>query len=122
MDKGTSTGDNTSELIEMVNRNKPTTSTAMYLALEEAIKILDYPTEDYTKTIIVMTDGESNVGSYSSFENFYLKNKSNIPVYGIMFGNANAKQLNKVALLTNGKVFDGRTNLLNAFKEVRGYN
>ena len=32
------------------------------------------------------------------------------------------KELTEIAELTNAKVFDGRTNLLGAFKEVRGYN
>ena len=31
-------------------------------------------------------------------------------------------ELKKIAKLTNAKVFDGKTSLLNAFKEVRGYN
>ena len=39
-----------------------------------------------------------------------------------MFGSADESQLKDIANLTNAKVFDGRTDLLNAFKEVRGYN
>ena len=39
-----------------------------------------------------------------------------------MFGQAVASELNDIADLSNAKVFDGRTNLLRAFKEVRGYN
>ena len=31
-------------------------------------------------------------------------------------------QLNKMAELSNGKVFDGTTSLIDAFTEVRGYN
>ena len=30
--------------------------------------------------------------------------------------------LNQISDLTNGKVFDGTTNLIDAFMEVRGYN
>ena len=51
----------------------------------------------------------------------YLINKD-IPIYGIMFGSANDNQLLEISKYTGGKVFDGRTNLLEAFKEVRGYN
>ena len=47
---------------------------------------------------------------------------SNIPVYSIMFGSSNDKQLNDIANLTNAKAFDGKTNLIRAFKEVRSYN
>ena len=39
-----------------------------------------------------------------------------------MFGSSNDKQLNDIANLTNAKVFDGKTNLIRAFKEVRSYN
>jgi Ca-activated chloride channel family protein len=45
-----------------------------------------------------------------------------IPIYSIMFGNADESELLDIANLTNAKVFDGRTDLLKAFKEVRGYN
>ena len=39
-----------------------------------------------------------------------------------MFGSAFEDELQDIADLTNGKVFDGKTDLLKAFKEVRGYN
>jgi Ca-activated chloride channel family protein len=39
-----------------------------------------------------------------------------------MFGSADDEQLEDIANLSTGKVFDGRTNLLEAFKVVRGYN
>ena len=48
--------------------------------------------------------------------------KNKIPVYSITFGTAKKEQLQKIADLTSGKVFDGKTNLLEAFKLVRGYN
>ena len=41
----------------------------------------------------------------------------------IMFGDADSKQLNDLAKLSNGKVFDGRNgNLSGIFREVKGYN
>ena len=39
-----------------------------------------------------------------------------------MFGDADNVQLEGIADLTNGKVFDGKKDLVAAFKEVRGYN
>ena len=50
------------------------------------------------------------------------KSHKNIPIYSIMFGNSNDEQLNEIARLTNAKVFDGKTSLIRAFKEVRSYN
>lgn len=31
-------------------------------------------------------------------------------------------QLKEISNMSNGKVFDGKTDLVKAFKEVRGYN
>lgn len=45
-----------------------------------------------------------------------------IPVYSIKFGASDEGQLKQISSLTNGKVFDGTTSLIDAFMEVRGYN
>lgn len=69
-----------------------------------------------------MTDGAANVGSFVDVRDYYNNNDLNIPVYSITFGSAEEEQLEEIAYLTNAKVFDGRTDLLKAFKDVRGYN
>ena len=69
-----------------------------------------------------MTDGMSNVGTYRDLERYYKSNKSSIPIYSITFGDSSEYELNKVARLTNGKVFDGKSGLKEAFMEVRSYN
>ena len=53
---------------------------------------------------------------------FYDIGPKDIPVYGILFGDADERQVEEITNLTGGKVFDGRTNLIEAFKTVRGYN
>ena len=41
----------------------------------------------------------------------------------IMFGDADSQQLDDLAKLSNGKVFDGRNgNLSGIFREVKGYS
>ena len=69
-----------------------------------------------------MTDGEVNVGSFSELVNKYKNSRKKVPVYSITFGDAKESQLERIAELTNSKVFDGKKDLLKAFKEVRGYN
>ena len=69
-----------------------------------------------------MTDGHGNVGTFDNFKRKYDAINKDIPIYGIMFGSADDNQLLEISKYTGGKVFDGRTNLLEAFKEVRGYN
>lgn len=119
----TDNGVNTKELIEKISTLKPSGSTNIYdtskTALEE-LKNDDLNT--YNVSVILMTDGMSNVGSYAEFSEYYNRLGKSIPVYSIMFGDAYEYQLDKIAQITNAKIFDGKTDLLQAFKEVRGYN
>lgn len=118
----TENGKETFELISEIKRLSPTGSTNLYGCATEGLWKLNSLNlkDDYTKTIILMTDGEANVGSFSSLKEAY--KGSNIPIYSIMFGSARRNQLQDIANLSNAKVFDGRTNLTEAFKEVRRYN
>lgn len=119
----TDNGMNTKELIEKISTLKPSGSTNIYdtskTALEE-LKNDDLNT--YNVSVILMTDGMSNVGSYAEFSEYYNRLGKSIPVYSIMFGDAYEYQLDEIAQITNAKIFDGKTDLLQAFKEVRGYN
>ena len=69
-----------------------------------------------------MTDGMINIGSFNTLSSYYKKLEKEIPVYSITFGSAEEYELEQIADLTNAKVFDGKRDLLTAFKEVRGYN
>lgn len=119
----TNTGLDTRALLDTINNKNPGGSTALYDAIYRGLEELAGTSDDYTKTIIAMTDGEANVGNINLIESRYRNNYGiKVPVYSIMFGSSSEYQLNEIASLTNGKVFDGKTNLLGAFKEVRGYN
>lgn len=114
-------GTDTSDLIHTIEGITPGGGTNIYDCAMEALNQVDSVGDDYTKTVILMTDGESNRGSYQALAREYNSHK-NIPIYSIMFGNSNDEQLNEIASLTNAKVFDGKTSLIRAFKEVRSYN
>lgn len=116
------TGNDTTELLKSINNQNAYGSTALYDAVVKGLEVLSKESDEYTKTIIAMTDGEANIGSFKDVEKVYKSNKYNIPIYSITFGSASEEQLEELAELTNAKVFDGRTDLLRAFKEVRGYN
>ena len=77
---------------------------------------------EYTKTIILMTDGQSNEGSYEQLRRYYIDNKFDVPIYSITFGNSSERELKSLADLSNAKVFNGKDGLLKAFSEVRSYN
>ena len=114
-------GEKTDALITNINRTEPNGGTNIYGCAAEALAIVSKDNNEYSKTVILMTDGESNYGSLSDLERTYL-HYNNIPIYSIMFGTADETQLTGIANLTNAKVFDGRTDLMSAFKEVRSYN
>ena len=113
----------TKDLLDKIENQRPNGTTNIYLAASEALKILNEEDLDkYNASIILMTDGLSNKGTINDLKSTYNAIKKDIPIYSIMFGSASADQLNSIATLTNAKVFDGKTNLLEAFKKVRGYN
>ena len=118
----TKLGNNTKEVIKIIDSLNPTGTTNIYDPSIEAIKILDNESDDYTKTVILMTDGASNSGTYKNLEKYYNKTNKNVPIYSITFGSSRIDQLEEIASLTNGKVFDGKKGLTRAFKEVRSYN
>ena len=119
----TDNGSNTTELLTDIHNLKPTGTTALYPAAIEALKILQEENQDeYNVSVVLMTDGLGNVGNYKDLAETYKNINKKIPIYSITFGSADESQLSEIALLTNAKVFDGKTDLVKAFKEVRGYN
>lgn len=71
--------------------------------------------------IVVMTDGKSQ-GEMTTFENAWRADGQRVPVFGVTFGDADRSQLDALARLTGGRVFDGTKSLTDAFRAVRGYN
>lgn len=119
----TDNGANTSELLNLMLELRPTGSTNIYDTAMRALEILkDEDTNTYNLSVILMTDGLSNMGDKEEFHNYYINYKKEVPIYSIMFGDAYEDELQQIADLTNAKIFDGKTDLLKAFKEVRGYN
>lgn len=117
-----SKGNNTDKLISNIRGARPTGGTNIYDCSITALKKLNELSNEYTKTVILMTDGMSNTGSYDNLVYYYNRLSNKIPIYSIMFGSSDETELSNIANLTNAKVFDGRTSLIRAFKEVRSYN
>lgn len=113
----------TEKILNKITTRVPRGGTNIFDTVTKAVEFLDTEdTDKYNVSIVLMTDGEGNDGSYDEMEKAIEEAKNTIPVYSIMFGSASSRQLQSIANLTSGKVFDGRTNLLEAFKIVRGYN
>ena len=116
----TNNGRDTTKLINNIVSYSPGGGTDIYVASREALSILAKDSRNITKTIVLMTDGQS-AQHYYLLSASYNKN-TKIPIYSITFGDADESQLLEIADLTNGKVFNGKTDLLKAFKEVRSFN
>ncbi len=117
-----STEEALNELNERVKDLSAGGGTDMYRAMLEGLMTLGtYDLNNYNPAIILLTDGESG-GSFEQFQSAYEELGQDVPVFSIMFGDANPKQLEEIAEYTGARVFDGRENLAGAFRSVKGYN
>ncbi len=119
----TEDGTDTEKLLNAIKQEPSIGATAIYDAGIKGLELLKNEDSDkYNLSIILMTDGEGNRGEYRDLQSTYDSIGKDIPIYSIMFGDARRSQLDGIARLTNAKVFDGKKDLVSAFKEVRGYN
>jgi Ca-activated chloride channel family protein len=97
--------------------------TNIYAPVTAAIEELKHIDIDrYVPAIVLLTDGASNNGTFEQFERAYRRSALDVPVFAIKFGDASDDQLQALAELSRGAVFDGQKDLTSAFKKVRGYN
>ncbi|MGN0287762.1 MAG: VWA domain-containing protein [Atopobiaceae bacterium] len=121
----TANGTDTAALLRQAADTDANGGTDLYAGLSTALDLIkDIPDpSSYTIAIVAMTDGESRTDNMAAFEQSYRDSGTNVPIFSIMFGQANSEQLDQLASLSDGKVFDGRTgNLADVFREVKGYN
>lgn len=121
-------GNNSEDLLslyESVVNLSPAGGTDIYLPIIAGLQVLaDEPNlDDYMPAIILLTDGEHT--EYTEFDQFrfvYDKVGLDIPVFSIVFGGASESELEEISEYTRGRVFDGRKDLIAAFRKVKGYN
>jgi Ca-activated chloride channel family protein len=113
-------------LSNKVNALAPDGGTDIYTPVAQGINLLakQKNIEKSLPAIVLLTDGESNSGSIEEVRQALTKNHldGKVAVYSITFGSANPEQLNSLAELTSGKVFDSKAGLIDAFRKVKGYN
>lgn len=103
--------------------------TAIYSSLRSGYDVLraqiDADPDRFT-SVVLMTDGE-NTGSedFDDFERFHAglpQHLKGIPIFPVLFGESATAEMDQVAKMSGGKVFDARSrSLSDAFKEIRGY-
>ncbi|MFJ8140117.1 substrate-binding domain-containing protein [Streptomyces sp. NPDC096013] len=100
-------------------------NTAIYTSLEKAYEHLGSGGDTFT-SIVLMTDGENTTGAKAGdFDGFYGRlpaAQRDIPVFPILFGDSDKAELQHIADLTGGRLFDAQQGSLDgAFEEIRGY-
>jgi Ca-activated chloride channel family protein len=95
---------------------------ALVTAYTEAQTLITADPSRFT-TIVLLTDGVRTTGrDLAGFTSFQAGAPTKIPVFPVLFGESVVSDMNEVAKVTGGKVFDGRTlPLQEVFKEIRGY-
>lgn len=100
--------------------------TDIYAAVAAAVEALG-PYEDRMHetfpAVILMSDGKSS----DNMERLRQQLESvpwgyDVPIFAIAFGEADESQLEEVVKLTSGRVFDGKSDLVKAFRKAKGYN
>ncbi|MDQ1036446.1 Ca-activated chloride channel family protein [Streptomyces sp. V3I8] len=99
--------------------------TAIYTSLRKAYEHLGAGDDTFT-SIVLMTDGENTRGAGPArFDDFHGRLSGaarRIPVFPILFGDSDRAELEHIADLTGGRLFDARKGSLDgAFEEIRGY-
>ncbi|MGW1794712.1 substrate-binding and vWA domain-containing protein [Streptomyces sp. NPDC001984] len=100
-------------------------NTAIYTSLQKAYEHLGGGEDTFT-SIVLMTDGENTTGvKPGDFDAFYrglTLAQRETPVFPILFGDSDQAELQHIADLTGGRLFDARQGSLDgAFEEIRGY-
>ncbi|MFK0043203.1 extracellular solute-binding protein [Streptomyces sp. NPDC090741] len=109
-----------------VNSLQPEGGTAVYGSLKAAYEHLGKGNADAFTSIVLMTDGQSG-DKAKDFDSFYAglpDAQKHTPVFAVLFGDSDRKELAHITELTGGRLFDatgGNGSLDGAFEEIRGY-
>jgi Ca-activated chloride channel family protein len=111
-------------LLAKVNGEEAGGGTDMYACAQRAFETmspyLSQPNNTYLPAVVIMTDGRSD--ARDDFPQVWRTEGRQTPIFGVTFGDADPEQLNNLADLTQARVFDGHSDLVAAFRSVRGYN
>ena len=109
-------------LLSTIQALSPGGGTDIYTPAKKGLELMSrMDLNRYVPAIILMTDGQSD-GNFAGFQKTWEDMGLDIPVFGILFGDASEKQLQAMTKLTRGRIFDGRHNLVDAFRKAKGYN
>jgi Ca-activated chloride channel family protein len=113
-----------SQLSSRISNLNANGNTDIYTPVVQGIRYYSqYPDkEKYIPAVVLLTDGASNLGSFSTVIRSLEELDLDIPIFSIQFENADKSQLEELAQYSRARIFDGRSNLADAFRKVKGYN
>jgi Ca-activated chloride channel family protein len=96
--------------------------TDIYSPVIKGLEIMkEHGIDGYFASIVLLTDGRSS-NTYNDLQSYVeASGMSTVPVFAITFGDASRDQLQEIADLTHGIVFDGSADLAGTFRTVRGF-
>jgi Ca-activated chloride channel family protein len=111
-------------LLEKIDGQDPGAGTDMYMPAIWALNLLNANRGcECLPAIILMTDGRSGDNHADALRQTVQRlGHDTVPIYSITFGDADASQLQVLADLTHGRVFNGTKDLLSAFRQAKGNN
>ena len=106
-----------------------TGGTALYDAVLVALTSMNTERQrepGYQYSVVAFTDGEANKGrTLEEFKTAYAQLPEDvraIPVFMVLFGEANEQALKDLVSITGGRLFDARkASLYSVFKDIRAY-
>lgn len=111
------------DLWSAINAEVADGGTDFYTSIAATLpEIKKYQYENYSTSVVLMTDGDSQGSAQTLSTALTNAGLTNMPIYSIMFGDANPDQLNRLAKNSGGKVFNGKKDLVSALREAFGYN
>ena len=110
-------------MLRQVENNSASGGTDIYAPVVSALSVMkNKGLGNRLPAIVLMTDGRSE-GSIAAVQQAIAETgMSSVPIYSITFGSADPTQLNALAELTGGRVFDGTKDLISAFRRAKGNN
>lgn len=120
-------GNDSTELDALLKQIQKTTvggGTNIYTPTADGLRMMqEQGIGDRFPAIILMTDGQSNVGSLEEVKQAIAQTgMEGVPIYAITFGSASVGQLEQLTKLTGGRIFDGTKDLISAFRAAKGNN
>ncbi|MFL5758688.1 MAG: substrate-binding domain-containing protein [Thermomicrobiales bacterium] len=123
LDTWRANGSDLTTLLELVTTQEIGGGTNIYAPVIAGLDAMNgINLDDYSPAIILMTDGQSNSGSFNDLQARLGASPDAVPVYAVLFGDASEKQLKVITGATSGDMFDGRKDLIGAMRKAKGYN